>query len=109
MPEMHELNRLVICLLYAAFGVMRRVKSTRRACDYRFRRPALLTLSTARRGCAQSLRLSSGIVSDSFFESDTTASEAVGSVVYDEISSSAFVQGIVQGSVLLLHYRTQQI
>ena len=34
---------------------------------------------------AGALRLSTGVVSDSFFESDTTASEAVGSVVYDKI------------------------
>ena len=34
---------------------------------------------------AGALRLSTGVVSDSFFELDTTASEAVGSVVYDKI------------------------
>ena len=34
---------------------------------------------------AGALRQSTGVVSDSFFESDRTASEAVGSVVYDEI------------------------
>ena len=34
---------------------------------------------------AGALRHSTGVVSDSFFESDRTASEAVGSVVYDEI------------------------
>ena len=34
---------------------------------------------------ADALRQSTGVVSDSFFESDRTASEAVGSVVYDEI------------------------
>ena len=78
MTETHELNRLVIYLLYAASGVTRRVKSPRMASDYRFHRPAPLTLSTARRGCAQT-----GVVSDSFFESGTTASEAFGSVVYD--------------------------
>ena len=34
---------------------------------------------------AGALRQSTGVVSDSFFESDRTASEAVGSIVYDEI------------------------
>ena len=34
---------------------------------------------------AGALRLSTGVVPDSFFESDRTASEAVGSVVYDGI------------------------
>ena len=82
MTETHELNRLVICLLYAACGVMRRVKSPRTACNDRFRRqaPSHYQLSVA-----GALRLSTGVVSDSFFESDRTASEAVGSVVYDGI------------------------
>ena len=56
MKETHELNRQVICHLftvYAARGMTHLVKSPRTACDDRFRRPALLTLSTARRGCAQ--------------------------------------------------------
>ena len=55
MTETHELNRLVICLLYAACGVMRRVKSPRTACNDRFRRPAPLRLSTERRGCTQTV------------------------------------------------------
>ena len=66
MTETHKLNRLVICLLYAACGLMRRVKRPRTACADRFRRAAPLRLSTERRGC----------VSDSFFESDRMASEA---------------------------------
>ena len=60
MTETHELNRPVSCLRYAARGVGIRgvthpVKSPRTASDYRFRRPAPLTLSTARRGCAQTV------------------------------------------------------
>ena len=83
MTETHELNRPVIYLRYAARGVAHPIKSQRTASDYRFRRPAPLTLSTARRGA---LKLSTGVVSYSFFYSDTTASEAVGSVVYKKFS-----------------------
>ena len=43
---------------------------------------------------AGALRLSTGVVSDSFFESDRTASEAVGSVVYDEIQLKRTAQTI---------------
>ena len=55
MTETHELNRPVICLRYAARGVAHPVKSPRTASDYRFCRPAPLTLSTACRGCAQTV------------------------------------------------------
>ncbi len=55
MTETHELNRPVICWRYAARGVAHPVKSLRTASDYRFRRPAPLTLSTAHRGCAQTV------------------------------------------------------
>ena len=55
MTETHELNRPVICLRYAARGVTHPVKSQRTASDYRFRRPAALKLSTAHRGCAQTV------------------------------------------------------
>ena len=55
MTGMHELNRPVICVLYAARGVMRRVKSPRTACDDRLRRSAPLKLSTARHGWAQTV------------------------------------------------------
>ena len=81
MTETHELNRLVICLLYPARGMTRRVKILRTAFDDRFHWQAPLTLCV----CAGALRLSTGIASDSFFESDTTVSEAVGSVVYGRI------------------------
>ena len=40
MIETRDLNRPVICLLYAARGVTHPVKSPRTASDYRFRRPA---------------------------------------------------------------------
>ena len=53
MTETHELNRPVICLRYAACGAPS--KNPRTASDYRFRRPAPLTLSTARRGCARTV------------------------------------------------------
>ena len=43
---------------------------------------------------ADALRQSTGVVSDSFFESDRTASEAVGSVVYDEIQLKRTAQTI---------------
>ena len=55
MTETQELNRPVICLRYAARGVTHPVKSPRTASDYQFRRPATLTLSTVRRGCAQTI------------------------------------------------------
>ena len=47
------------------------------------------------------LRQSTGVVSDSFFESGRTASEAVGSVVYDEIQLKRTAQTInyIVGSV----------
>ena len=98
MTETHELNRPVICLRYAARVVTHPVKSPRTASEYRFRRPAPLTLSTARRGA---LRLSTGVVSDSFFESDTTASEAVGGVVYNKIQlkRTAQTNNYIVGSV----------
>ena len=50
---------------------------------------------------AGALRQSTGVVSDSFFESDRTASEAVGSVVYDEIQLKRTAQTInyIVGSV----------
>ena len=43
---------------------------------------------------AGELRQSTGVVSDSFFESDRTASEAIGSVVYDEIQLKRTAQTI---------------
>ena len=95
MTETHELNRLVICLLYAACGLMRRVKRPRTACaDGQHRSDYQLSVAGA-------LRQSTGVVSDSFFESDRTASEAVGSVVYDEIQLKRTAQTInyIVGSV----------
>ncbi len=74
MTETHELNRPVICLRYAARGVTHPVKSPRTASDYRFRRPAPLTLSTARRGCAQTVNWRRIRV---IFESDRTPSGAL--------------------------------
>ena len=50
---------------------------------------------------AGALRQSTGVVSDSFFEWDRTSSEAVGSVVYDEIQLKRTAQTInyIVGSV----------
>ena len=59
-----ELNRPVICLLFGARGVTQQIKSPRTASDYRFRRPAPLTLSTARRGCAHTINCASWVRSD---------------------------------------------
>ena len=82
MTEMHELNRLVICLFYAASGVMRRAKSPRTVVmtDSVGKHRSHIKLSVG-----GALRQSTGVVSDSFFESDRRASEAVGSALYDEI------------------------
>ena len=98
MTETPKLNRLVICLLYAACGLMRQVKRPRTACNDRFRRAAPLRLSTERRGCAQTVNWRRIRF---IFESDRTASEAVGSVVYDEIQLKRTAQTInyIVGSV----------
>ena len=75
MTETPKLSRLVICLLYAACGLMRRVK--------RPREQLVMTDSVGQHrsdyqlSVAGALRQSTGVVSDSFFESDRTASEAV--------------------------------
>ena len=82
MTETHDLNRPVICLRYAARGVTHPVKSPRTASDYRFRGQHR---SHYQLRVVGALRLSTGVVSDSFFELDRTVSEAVGSVVYDKI------------------------
>ena len=88
MTETHELNRPVICLRYAARGVGIRgvAHSVKQA---RERLPITDSVGQHRSdyqlSVAGALRQSTGVVSDSFFESDRTASEAVGSVVYDEI------------------------
>ena len=55
MAETHELSRPVIRLRYAARGVTHPVKSPQTASDYRFSRLAPLKLSTAHRGCAQTV------------------------------------------------------
>ena len=80
MTETHELNRPVICLRCA--WVMHPEKD-------RERLPITDSVGQHRSHyqlrVVGALRLSTGVVSDSFFESDTTASEAVGSVVYNKI------------------------
>ena len=76
MTETHELNRLVICLLYAACGDREQLVMTDSVGKHR---------SHYQLSVVGALRLSTGVVSDSFFESDRTASEAIGSVVYDGI------------------------
>ena len=59
------------------------------------------TGSGMRHSGTEPLRQSTGVVSDSFFESDRTASEAVGSVVYDKIQLKRTAQTInyIVGSV----------
>ena len=74
MTEMHKLNRPVICLLYAARGVMRWVKSPERL--------AMTDSVGQHRSHYQlrvvgALRLSTALIDDSFFESGTTALEAL--------------------------------
>ena len=91
MTETPKLNRLVICLLYAACGCEQLVMTDsvgQHRSDYQL-------------SVAGALRQSTGVVSDSFFESDRTASEAVGSVVYDEIQLKRTAQTInyIVGSV----------
>ena len=91
MTETPKLNRLVNFLLYAACGLMLLVMTDsvgQHRSDYQL-------------SVAGALRQSTGIVSDSFFESDRTASEAVGSVVYDEIQLKRTAQTInyIVGSV----------
>ena len=80
MTEPHELNKPVICLVYGACGVTQQIKSPRMACDDRFRRPALLTLSIARRGCAQTINCSRSQYIFWF------GYKRVGSAVHDKIS-----------------------
>ena len=72
MTETHELN--------AARGAAHPVKSPRMASDSVGQHRSHYQLRVV-----GALRLSTGVVSDSFFESDTTASEAVGSIVYNKI------------------------
>ena len=82
MTETYELNWPVICLRYAARGVAHPVKA-------RERLPITDSVGQHRSHyqlrVAGALRQSTGVVSDSFFESEATASEAVGSVVYNKI------------------------
>ena len=83
MTETYELNRPATCLRYAAHGVGIAPSKARE------RLPITDSVGQHRSdyqlSVAGALRQSTGVVSDSFFESDRTASEAVGSVVYDEI------------------------
>ena len=90
MTETPKLNRLVICLLYAACGLMRREKRPRTACNDSVGQHR----SDYQLSVAGAVRQSTGVVSASFFESDRTASEAVGSVVYDEIQLKRTAQTI---------------
>ena len=87
MTETHELNRPVICLRYAARGVGIRgvAHPVKPANGFRLPIPSASTAQDYQLSVAGALRQSTGVVSDSFFESDRMASEAVGSVVYDEI------------------------
>ena len=82
MTEPHKLNRSVICLLYAACGLTQQIKTCERF-------PITDSVGQQRSHyqlrVVGALRLSTAVVSDSFLESDTTASEAVGSVVHDKI------------------------
>ena len=63
MTETLDLNRPVICLRYATRVVTHPVKSPRTASDYRFRRPHR---SHYQLRVVGALRLSTGVVSDSF-------------------------------------------
>ena len=89
MTETHELNRPVICLRYAARGVGIRYSWGGAPSKARERLPITDSVGQHRSdyqlSVAGALRQSTGVLSDSFFESDRTASEAVESVVYDEI------------------------
>ena len=85
MTETHELNRPVICLRcawggYSWGGAPSKARERLPITDSVGQHRSDYQLSVA-----GALRQSTGVVYDSFFESDRTASEAVGSVVYDEI------------------------
>ena len=85
MTEMHELNRPVMCvgLLYTSVrGVTHPVKASEQLA---------MTDSVGQHHShyqlrvVGALRLSTAVVPDLFYESGTTASEAVGSLVHDKI------------------------
>ena len=78
MTETHELNRPVICLRYAARGVGIRgvVHPVKPANGFRLPIPSASTAQTINWASRVRSRQSTGVLSDSFFESDRTASGA---------------------------------
>ena len=80
-------DRPVICWPYAARGMTQQIESLRTASDYVGQHRSHYQLRVV-----GAIRLSTGVVSNSFFESDTTASEDVGSVVYNKIQSKRTAQ-----------------